>query len=191
MSFLFHERQKNCQGPIQYAHVFLPCVGQSPFYQKEWSSSRLYWVCDWWTGSLSVLLLGNFISNIKRNSVANLFVALHVTIIWQGFYGLHGFRRGISLPTTLQRDHQWIQRVLKTSLLPNCGFIFKLFLFFLYLLFRCVTWFLALCLHSLFQVLELESLFLSPDCFRDDLAHLLRAVQAQEKSKLQLVCIFP
>lgn len=36
------------------------------------------------------------------------------------------------------------------------------------------------------QVLELESLFLSPDCFRDDLAHLLRAVQAQEKSKLQL-----
>ncbi|PSS17335.1 Myosin-11 like [Actinidia chinensis var. chinensis] len=36
------------------------------------------------------------------------------------------------------------------------------------------------------QVLELESLFLSPDCFRDDLAHLLRAIQAQEKQKLQL-----
>ncbi|KAH7856624.1 hypothetical protein Vadar_003646 [Vaccinium darrowii] len=36
------------------------------------------------------------------------------------------------------------------------------------------------------KVLELESLFLNPDCFRDDLAHLLRAVQAQEKSKLQL-----
>ncbi|GFY96056.1 hypothetical protein Acr_11g0003620 [Actinidia rufa] len=36
------------------------------------------------------------------------------------------------------------------------------------------------------QVLEMESLFLSPDCFRDDLAHLLRAIQAQEKQKLQL-----
>ncbi|GFS44098.1 hypothetical protein Acr_00g0088410 [Actinidia rufa] len=36
------------------------------------------------------------------------------------------------------------------------------------------------------QVLEMESLFLSPDCFRDDLAHLLRAVQEQEKQKLQL-----
>ncbi|KAH7851254.1 hypothetical protein Vadar_009093 [Vaccinium darrowii] len=39
---------------------------------------------------------------------------------------------------------------------------------------------------TLVQVLELESLFLNRDCFRDDLAHLLRAVQAQEKSKLQL-----
>lgn len=37
------------------------------------------------------------------------------------------------------------------------------------------------------QVLELESLFLKPDCFRDDLAQLLRAVQAQEKQKLHLV----
>ncbi|XP_058226062.1 uncharacterized protein LOC131334815 [Rhododendron vialii] len=36
------------------------------------------------------------------------------------------------------------------------------------------------------QVLELESLFLRPDCFRDDLARLLKAVQAQEKQKLHL-----
>ncbi|XP_057979761.1 uncharacterized protein LOC131165749 [Malania oleifera] len=36
------------------------------------------------------------------------------------------------------------------------------------------------------QVLEMESLFLKPDCCRDDLAHLLRAVQAQEKEKLHL-----
>ncbi|GMP40907.1 hypothetical protein CsSME_00011187 [Camellia sinensis var. sinensis] len=36
------------------------------------------------------------------------------------------------------------------------------------------------------QVLEMESLFLSPDCFRDDLAHLVRSIQVQEKQKLQL-----
>uniref|UniRef100_A0A5B6ZMQ0 DNA repair REX1-B protein n=1 Tax=Davidia involucrata TaxID=16924 RepID=A0A5B6ZMQ0_DAVIN len=36
------------------------------------------------------------------------------------------------------------------------------------------------------QVLEMESLFLSPDCCRDDLACLLRAVQVQEKQKLHL-----
>lgn len=36
------------------------------------------------------------------------------------------------------------------------------------------------------QVLEMESLFLSPDCCRDDLAHLLRSVQIQEKQKLNL-----
>ncbi|KAI8546047.1 hypothetical protein RHMOL_Rhmol07G0085500 [Rhododendron molle] len=40
------------------------------------------------------------------------------------------------------------------------------------------------------QVLELESLFLRPDCFRDDLAHLLKAVQAQEKQKLHLTLHF-
>ncbi|CAO2833071.1 unnamed protein product [Amaranthus hypochondriacus] len=37
------------------------------------------------------------------------------------------------------------------------------------------------------QVRELESQFLKPDCFRDDLAKLLRAVQEQEKQKLELV----
>ncbi|CAO2833070.1 unnamed protein product [Amaranthus hypochondriacus] len=36
------------------------------------------------------------------------------------------------------------------------------------------------------QVRELESQFLKPDCFRDDLAKLLRAVQEQEKQKLEL-----
>ncbi|KAE8009284.1 hypothetical protein FH972_005731 [Carpinus fangiana] len=36
------------------------------------------------------------------------------------------------------------------------------------------------------QVLEMESLFLSPDYSRIDLAQLLRAVQAQEKQKLHL-----
>ncbi|OIT37997.1 PREDICTED: uncharacterized protein LOC109240027 [Nicotiana attenuata] len=36
------------------------------------------------------------------------------------------------------------------------------------------------------QVLEMESQFLTPHCFREDLAHLLRSVQNQEKSKLQL-----
>ncbi|XP_062175322.1 uncharacterized protein LOC133880386 [Alnus glutinosa] len=36
------------------------------------------------------------------------------------------------------------------------------------------------------QVLEMESLFLSPDYSRVDLAQLLRAVQAQEKQKLHL-----
>ncbi|KAI8025025.1 hypothetical protein LOK49_LG02G01763 [Camellia lanceoleosa] len=36
------------------------------------------------------------------------------------------------------------------------------------------------------QVLEMESLFLSPDCFRDDLARLVRSIQVQEKQKLQL-----
>ncbi|KAL7204840.1 hypothetical protein ACSBR2_017867 [Camellia fascicularis] len=36
------------------------------------------------------------------------------------------------------------------------------------------------------QVLEMESLFLSPDCFRDDLAHLVRSIQVQERQKLQL-----
>ncbi|GMG99513.1 hypothetical protein Nepgr_001353 [Nepenthes gracilis] len=36
------------------------------------------------------------------------------------------------------------------------------------------------------QVCEIESQFLSSDCFRDDLARLLRAVQEQEKQKLQL-----
>ncbi|XP_021897650.1 uncharacterized protein LOC110814485 [Carica papaya] len=37
------------------------------------------------------------------------------------------------------------------------------------------------------QVLEMESLFLSPDYCRANLAHLLRAVQMQEKQKLHLV----
>ncbi|PON66871.1 DNA repair REX1-B protein [Parasponia andersonii] len=36
------------------------------------------------------------------------------------------------------------------------------------------------------QVLEMESLFLNPDCCRVDLAKLLRAVQEQEKQKLHL-----
>ncbi|CAA0831457.1 Unknown protein [Striga hermonthica] len=36
------------------------------------------------------------------------------------------------------------------------------------------------------QVLELESLFASPDSCREDLAHLFRSVQAQEKEKLNL-----
>ncbi|XP_043817224.1 uncharacterized protein LOC110623911 isoform X2 [Manihot esculenta] len=36
------------------------------------------------------------------------------------------------------------------------------------------------------QVLEMESLFLNPDCSRVDLAQLLRAVQTQEKQKLHL-----
>ncbi|KAL7083804.1 hypothetical protein ACP275_14G184700 [Erythranthe tilingii] len=36
------------------------------------------------------------------------------------------------------------------------------------------------------QVLEMESLFVSPDCCREDLANLLRSVQAQEKEKLHL-----
>ncbi|KAJ4821787.1 hypothetical protein Tsubulata_019848 [Turnera subulata] len=36
------------------------------------------------------------------------------------------------------------------------------------------------------QVLEMESLFLTPDYGRVDLAHLLRAVQVQEKEKLHL-----
>ncbi|XP_075501998.1 uncharacterized protein LOC142540032 [Primulina tabacum] len=34
------------------------------------------------------------------------------------------------------------------------------------------------------QVLEIEYLFMSPDCCREDLAQLLRSVQAQEKDKL-------
>ncbi|CAL5330498.1 unnamed protein product [Camellia sinensis] len=41
-------------------------------------------------------------------------------------------------------------------------------------------------LPLLLKVLEMESLFLSPDCFRDDLAHLVRSIQVQEKQKLQL-----
>ncbi|XP_010907489.1 uncharacterized protein [Elaeis guineensis] len=36
------------------------------------------------------------------------------------------------------------------------------------------------------QVLEMESLLLMPDLYRDDLAGLLRAVQEQEKQKLHL-----
>lgn len=36
------------------------------------------------------------------------------------------------------------------------------------------------------QVREIESRFLKPNCFRDDLAQLIRAVQEQEKKKLQL-----
>ncbi|KAL8028732.1 hypothetical protein ABFS82_14G176800 [Erythranthe guttata] len=36
------------------------------------------------------------------------------------------------------------------------------------------------------QVLEMESLFVSPDCCREDLANLLKSVQAQEKEKLHL-----
>ncbi|PIN19134.1 hypothetical protein CDL12_08191 [Handroanthus impetiginosus] len=36
------------------------------------------------------------------------------------------------------------------------------------------------------QVLKMESLFLSPDCCREDLARLLKSVQAQEKEKLHL-----
>ncbi|CAI0442299.1 unnamed protein product [Linum tenue] len=36
------------------------------------------------------------------------------------------------------------------------------------------------------QVREIEALFLDPDCSRSDLAQLLRAVQTQEKLKLQL-----
>ncbi|KAL8555188.1 hypothetical protein ACS0TY_003122 [Phlomoides rotata] len=36
------------------------------------------------------------------------------------------------------------------------------------------------------QVLEMESLFVSPDCCREDLAGLLRSVQVQEKEKLHL-----
>ncbi|KZV43640.1 hypothetical protein F511_00191 [Dorcoceras hygrometricum] len=39
------------------------------------------------------------------------------------------------------------------------------------------------------QVLEIESLFMSPDCCREDLAHLLRSVQAQEKEKLHSTAI--
>ncbi|XP_059649331.1 uncharacterized protein LOC132295186 isoform X1 [Cornus florida] len=39
------------------------------------------------------------------------------------------------------------------------------------------------------QVLEMESLFLNPDYSRDDLAGLLRAVQVQERQKLQLVVL--
>ncbi|KAF3957314.1 hypothetical protein CMV_017655 [Castanea mollissima] len=37
------------------------------------------------------------------------------------------------------------------------------------------------------QVLEMESLFMNPDYCRIDLAQLLRAIQTQEKQKLQLV----
>lgn len=37
------------------------------------------------------------------------------------------------------------------------------------------------------QVLEMESLLMMPDLSRDDLANLLKAVQAQEKQKLHLV----
>lgn len=36
------------------------------------------------------------------------------------------------------------------------------------------------------QVREMESQFLKPDCFRDDLAQLLRAIQELEKQKLHL-----
>ncbi|KAM7264964.1 hypothetical protein ACFE04_002647 [Oxalis oulophora] len=36
------------------------------------------------------------------------------------------------------------------------------------------------------EVLEIESLFMNPDCGRVDLAQLLRAVQTQEKQKLHL-----
>ncbi|KNA10114.1 hypothetical protein SOVF_147440 [Spinacia oleracea] len=39
------------------------------------------------------------------------------------------------------------------------------------------------------QVREMESQFLKPDCFRDDLARLLRAVQELEKLKLHLTLI--
>ncbi|GAB2287517.1 hypothetical protein Dimus_021892 [Dionaea muscipula] len=39
------------------------------------------------------------------------------------------------------------------------------------------------------QVRELESQFLKPYCFREDLACLLRAVQEQEKKKLQLTAM--
>lgn len=37
------------------------------------------------------------------------------------------------------------------------------------------------------QVLEMESLFMSPEYGREDLAHLLRSVQIKEKQKLNLV----
>ncbi|RYR32530.1 hypothetical protein Ahy_A10g047073 isoform B [Arachis hypogaea] len=40
------------------------------------------------------------------------------------------------------------------------------------------------------KVLEMESLFQSPDYQRLDLAQILRAVQDQEKQKLHLVCVF-
>lgn len=46
-----------------------------------------------------------------------------------------------------------------------------------------------MCDVSMIQVLELESLFVSPECCREDLAGLLRSVQTQEKEKLQLVCL--
>ncbi|KAL2484969.1 hypothetical protein Adt_29725 [Abeliophyllum distichum] len=36
------------------------------------------------------------------------------------------------------------------------------------------------------QVVEIESLFLNPDCCREDLALLLRSIQTQEKDKLHL-----
>ncbi|KAL3814717.1 hypothetical protein ACJIZ3_015985 [Penstemon smallii] len=36
------------------------------------------------------------------------------------------------------------------------------------------------------QVLEMESMFVSPECRRGDLAGLLKSIQAQEKEKLQL-----
>ncbi|XP_073144839.1 uncharacterized protein [Henckelia pumila] len=39
------------------------------------------------------------------------------------------------------------------------------------------------------QVLEIESLFISPDFCREDLAQLLRSVQAQEKEKLHSTAI--
>ncbi|KAL8513664.1 hypothetical protein ACS0TY_012961 [Phlomoides rotata] len=44
-----------------------------------------------------------------------------------------------------------------------------------------------ICLIFAFDlVLEMESLFVSPDCCREDLASLLRSVQVQEKEKLHL-----
>lgn len=39
------------------------------------------------------------------------------------------------------------------------------------------------------QVLEMESLFMSPEYGREDLAHLLRSVQIKEKQKLNLVSL--
>lgn len=40
------------------------------------------------------------------------------------------------------------------------------------------------------QVLEMESLFMSPAYGREDLAHLLRSVQIKEKQKLNLVSLY-
>lgn len=40
------------------------------------------------------------------------------------------------------------------------------------------------------QVLEMESLFMSSEYGREDLAHLLRSVQIKEKQKLNLVSLY-
>ena len=63
--------------------------------------------------------------------------------------------------------------------------VFWLLFFFL----RKRNCFLSEVFPALPQVLEMESLFLNPDYGRDDLAHLLRSVQNQEKQKLHLVCL--